>query len=166
MVVCEWERLGDGSVFESWWCQSSIAADCSIYKLVLKPPMSRVSRLEANSNPESCFKLNQHFPRITHTFVALPVYNGPTRIRSNKNKRVRRKLPTCFQWRRTARSFANPFHQITKRQGVFRHQTDFLWSPLFYFNVTQLKVLQPGLISQATGSAYIEMERTKIACAV
>ena len=27
-------------------------------------------------------------------------------------------------------------------------------------------VLQPGLISQANGSAYIETERTKIACAV
>jgi hypothetical protein len=29
-----------------------------------------------------------------------------------------------------------------------------------------LIVLQPGLISQANGSAYIETEKTKIACAV
>jgi exosome complex component MTR3 len=29
-----------------------------------------------------------------------------------------------------------------------------------------LTVLQPGLISQANGSAYIETEKTKIACAV
>ncbi len=28
------------------------------------------------------------------------------------------------------------------------------------------KVLQPGLNNQATGSAYIETEKTKIACAV
>lgn len=33
------------------------------------------------------------------------------------------------------------------------------------FNSTTV-VLQPGLISQANGSAYIETERTKIACAV
>lgn len=29
-----------------------------------------------------------------------------------------------------------------------------------------VSVLQPGLISQANGSAYIETEKTKIACAV
>jgi len=32
--------------------------------------------------------------------------------------------------------------------------------------VVYLTVLQPGLISKANGSAYIETERTKIACAV
>jgi hypothetical protein len=55
-----------------------------------------------------------------------PVYNGATRIRSKKDKRARRKPPTCLQWRRTVRSFANSLHQTKKRQGVVRHQTDLL----------------------------------------
>ena len=84
------------------------------------------SQCHANSNPDFV----QHFPRITSghfcTFVALRVYNGPTRIRSKKNKRARRKPPACFQWRGTARTFANPLHQTKKRQGVIRHQTDLL----------------------------------------
>lgn len=38
---------------------------------------------------------------------------------------------------------------------------------LITFYITNgLKVLQPGLINQATGSAYIETEKNKIACAV
>jgi exosome complex component MTR3 len=44
-------------------------------------------------------------------------------------------------------------------------------APFICFACTSLTplmvaVLQPGLISQANGSAYIETERTKIACAV
>ena len=40
----------------------------------------------------------------------------------------------------------------------FRHPSDLTTAPSV--------VLQPGLISQANGSAYIETERMKIACAV
>ncbi len=57
-----------------------------------------------------------------------------------------------------------------KRQRSKRHPAH-LYGVLFKFLLIldiqpSALVLQPGLITQANGSAYIETEKTKVACAV
>ena len=55
-------------------------------------------------------------------------------------------------------------YMIVKFCPVFltiMYMYDWIWFPSFFF-----PVLRSGVVSQARGSAYIEMQRTKVTCAV